>query len=68
MKYWIVGSLENKSILENMGITLPKYSKKYGQWENVTLTSEQLTELDNHWGTFFWGKAGQLLEDVQKSK
>jgi len=68
MTYWIVGEEKNKKLLTDLGIKLTRYLKRYGQWENVEITEGQLQSLNKYWGTFFWGRCGETIQDVQEKR
>ena len=58
MKYMLKGSiaasLDEKEMLEKMGIVLGDYNESEHEFQDCLISDEAMSQLDRHWGEFFW--------------
>ena len=60
---WITGRFKDGHLLSDIGIELTDYTvdeeakafETWVQWNNVTVTPEQMEKLDQLFGRFIWG-------------
>jgi hypothetical protein len=52
---WIIARLEEKSELENLGISLGDYNEREGCFEKCLVSETALKKLDPLWHKFYWG-------------
>jgi len=54
-KGWIIAPLADKTDIQKLGIQVGTYNSSGGFFEDCIITDEKiLTELDCHWGHWFW--------------
>ncbi|MFB5758972.1 hypothetical protein [Paenibacillus medicaginis] len=64
LKGWIAAPLNDKYILEEIGIVLGQYNSE--QFEECIVADEVMEKLDQYWGHYWWG-LHQMCDDQGNS-
>ncbi|MBP1309108.1 hypothetical protein JOD82_002128 [Paenibacillus sp. 1182] len=54
LKGCIIANIEEKELLESLGVIVGAYNDSTKEFQNCLVSDEAMDKLDDHWGTFWW--------------